>query len=299
MTTPTKIAYIGLGAMGGPMAAHLVSAGHTVTGFNRTAGRAQAWLERASPLGDARIAATPAEAAQDAEIIITCVGNDVDLAQVLLGAHGAISAAAKGALLIDHTTISARLARQLSVECSDRELAFVDAPVSGGQPGAEKGILSIMCGGNDRAVARARPIMEAYAARIVHIGSAGAGQSAKMVNQVCAAGLIAGLAEAVRFAQGAGLDPDKVFEAISGGAAQSWQMDNRWGTMVADQFDFGFAVDWMRKDLGYALEEARRLGVTLPITALVDQFYGEVQQMGGGRQDTSAIVRRFPRGGNK
>lgn len=294
-----KIAYIGLGAMGAPMAAHLVSAGHAVTGFNRTASKAQAWLERSSPLGDARIAATPAEAAQGAEVIITSVGNDVDLAQILLGARGAISAAAKGALLIDHTTISARLARQLSVECSDRELAFVDAPVSGGQPGAEKGILSIMCGGNDRAFARARPVMEAYAARIVHIGSAGAGQSAKMVNQVCAAGLIAGLAEAVRFAQGAGLDPDKVFEAISGGAAQSWQMDNRWGTMVADQFDFGFAVDWMRKDLGYALEEARRLGVTLPITALVDQFYGEVQQMGGGRQDTSAIVRRFPRGGNK
>lgn len=293
------IAFLGLGMMGGPMAGHLLRAGHRVKAYNRTPAKAEAWLEHFGSLGDAAIAATPAEAAREAEVVITCVGNDQDLAQVLMGSRGALVGLAKGGLVIDHTTVSAALARQLSVECADRGLHFVDAPVSGGQSGAESGLLAIMCGGSTEAMDAARPIMTAYGSRIVHVGPAGSGQCTKMVNQICIAGVLSGLSEAVRFAEGAGLPMERVFEAISGGAAQSWQMDNRWTSMAEDRFDFGFAIDWMRKDLGYAIEEARRLGVSLPVTALVDQFYAEVQRMGGNRQDTSALIRRLPKGRGK
>ncbi|MDD3799330.1 MAG: NAD(P)-dependent oxidoreductase [Novosphingobium sp.] len=297
MSDSKNIAFLGLGVMGGPMAGHLLNAGHSITAYNRTAARAESWLKRFGTMGDARLADTPAEAARGADIVISCVGNDDDLAQVMRGPDGALGALAPGALVIDHTTVSARIARELAAECRAAGLEFVDAPVSGGQAGAESGKLSIMCGGTEAAMARAVPAMSAYGARIVHIGGAGAGQTAKMVNQICITGLMASLSEAVRFADAAGLDMDKVLEAVSGGAAQSWQMEHRWQTMAADEFDFGFAIDWMRKDLGYAIEEARTLGVSVPVTALVDQFYAEVQAMGGGRQDTSALIRRLPKGG--
>jgi len=277
--------------MGAPMAGHLTTAGHRLTVYNRTMAKARAWAEKYG--GD--VAVTPAQAAQDAEIVITCVGNDDDLASVTLGKDGAFRTMAEGSLFIDHTTVSARIARQLFVEGESRGLHCVDAPVSGGQAGAEKGTLSIMCGGSEPAFAAARIAMQAYAARTIHVGPAGAGQTAKMVNQICIAGVLQGLSEALRFAQAADLDLDRVFEAISGGAAQSWQMDHRWATMARDEFDFGFAVDWMRKDLGLALEEARANGATLPMSALVDQFYADVQAMGGARQDTSALVRRITR----
>jgi 3-hydroxyisobutyrate dehydrogenase len=299
MSTPKHIAFLGLGMMGGPMAGHLLKAGHKVTGYNRTGTRAQAWLERFGPQGEAALAGSPGEAAENADVVITCVGNDQDLAQVLLGSRGALAGLPRGGLVIDHTTVSAGLARQLSVECADRGFGFVDAPVSGGQSGAENGALAIMCGGTDKAMKAALPIMEAYGSRIVHVGAAGAGQTTKMVNQICIAGVLSGLSEGIRFAESTGLDMDRVLEVISGGAAQSWQMDNRWSSMVEERFDFGFAIDWMRKDLGYALEEGRRLGVSLPITALVDQFYADVQRMDGGRQDTSALIRRFPKGHRK
>ena len=284
-----KIAFIGLGVMGGPIAGHLARAGHELMVFNRTIAKAAAWVETYG----GTMAVTPAQAAEDAEVVISCVGNDDDLASVILGKDGAFRTMAKGALFIDHTTVSARIARQMFVEGESRGLHCVDAPVSGGQAGAEKGTLSVMCGGSEPAVAAAGLVMQSYAARVVHIGSAGAGQTAKMVNQICIAGVLQGLSEAVRFAQAANLDLDRVFEAISGGAAQSWQMTNRWATMAKDEFDFGFAVDWMRKDLGLAIEEARANGTALPVTALVDQFYAEVQAMGGGRQDTSALMRRI------
>ncbi len=286
-----KIAFIGLGVMGGPMAGHLAKAGHDLVVFNRTAAKADAWVGRHG----GKAAPTPAQAAQEAEIVITCVGNDDDLAALTLGTDGAFHTMGKGAVFIDHTTVSARIARHLFEEGEARGLLCVDAPVSGGQAGAENGALSAMCGGSEAALAAASPVMSAYAARIVHIGAAGAGQQAKMVNQICIAGVLQGLSEALRFAQAAGLDTDKVLEAVSGGAAQSWQMNNRWQTMARDEFDFGFAIDWMRKDLGLTLEEARSNGATLPMTALVDQFYADVQAMGGGRQDTSALVRRITR----
>lgn len=286
-----KIAYIGLGVMGGPMARHLKAAGHEVTVFNRSPEKAEAWVAA----NGGRAAATPAAAAEGADAVFTCVGADRDLEEVTLGAGGAFSTMAAGALFVDHTTVSAGIARRLAEAGEERGILVVDAPVSGGQVGAEKGQLSIMCGGTIAAMARAHPLMEAYAARIVHVGGAGAGQQTKMVNQIAIAGVLQGLAEAVRFAQVAGLDTDKVFEAVSGGAAASWQMQNRWASMAADSFDFGFAVDWMRKDLGLALEEARSNGATLPVAALVDQFYAEVQAMGGGRQDTSSLVRRLGR----
>ncbi|MFL0585218.1 NAD(P)-dependent oxidoreductase [Sphingomonas olei] len=278
-----RIAFIGTGVMGAPMAGHLARAGHQVTVYNRT-------REKAEATG-LTIADTPAAAAAGADAVITCVGNDDDLAAVTLGTDGAFGAMANDALFIDHTTVSADIARRLAAA---RPLS-VDAPVSGGQAGAEKGQLSIMCGASEAAFLRARPVMEAYAARIVHVGAPGAGQQTKMVNQICIAGVVQGLSEALRFAQASDLDLDKVFEAISGGAAQSWQMVNRWPTMARDEFDFGFAIDWMRKDLGLALDEAKRNGAVLPVAALVDQFYAEVQKMGGGRQDTSALVRRLPR----
>ena len=287
----TNIAFIGTGVMGAPMAGHLVAAGHSVTVYNRSRAKAEAWAGKHG----GTVAATPAEAAAGKDAVFSCVGNDDDLAEVTLGADGAFGAMAAGALFVDHTTVSAQLARRLAEEGGAKGLLVVDAPVSGGQAGAENGKLSIMCGGTDEAMAAAEPLMQAYALRIVHIGAAGAGQTTKMVNQIAIAGVVQGVAEALRFAQIAGLDTDKVFEAVSGGAASSWQMVNRWATMSEDKFDFGFAVDWMRKDLGLTLDEARRNGATLPLTALVDQFYADVQKMGGGRNDTSSLVRRLPR----
>lgn len=277
--------------MGGPMARHLAAAGHDLIVYNRSAAKAEAWV---AAHGGAQ-AASPAEAATSVDAVITCVGNDDDLADVTLGREGAFRTMRSGALFIDHTTVSAKIARQLAVEGKSQGLLCVDAPVSGGQAGAENGTLSIMCGGRDVAVEAARPLMQAYGARITHVGPAGAGQTTKMVNQIAIAGVIQGLSEALRFAQAAELDLDRVFEAVSGGAAASWQMLNRWKSMSDDSFDFGFAVDWMRKDLGLALDEARTNGATLPVAALVDQFYAEIQAMGGGRQDTSALVRRLPR----
>jgi len=286
-----NIAFIGLGVMGGPIAGHLAKAGHHLTVYNRSIGKAKSWAEAYG----GEVAISPAKAAEEADIVISCVGTDDDLSQITLGREGAFRTMKPGGLFIDHTTVSARIARQLSVEGESLGLHCVDAPVSGGQAGAGNGRLSIMCGGSAPAVAAATIVMQAYAARIVHVGKAGAGQTTKMVNQICIGGVLQGLAEAMRFAQAAELDLDKVFEAISGGAAQSWQMDNRWKTMAQDSFDFGFAVDWMRKDLGLALEEARANGATLPVTAMVDQYYADVQAMGGHRQDTSALVRRITR----
>lgn len=278
--------------MGGPMARHLKQAGHDLTVYNRSRAKAENWV---ATYGGS-LALSPADAAKDAEVVISCVGTDDDLAGVTLGRDGAFAAMAKGSLYIDHTTVSARIARQLGVEAKSRGLLVVDAPVTGGQAGAENGTLSIMCGGSEAAVEAARPIMAPYAKRVVHVGGPGTGQITKMCNQIAFAGIIQSLSEAMRFAQSAELDVEKVYEAISGGAAQSWQMDNRWATMAEDKFDFGFAVDWMRKDLGLAFEEARAVGATLPITATIDQFYADVQHMGGGRLDTSAIVKRLPKG---
>ena len=286
-----KLSFIGLGVMGAPMAGHLAAAGHDVTVFNRSADKAAAWVGKYG----GKSATTPAAAAADADAVFTCVGADRDLEEVVLGADGAFTGMKKGALFVDHTTVSAHIARRLADEGAKKGLLVLDAPVSGGQAGAENGKLAIMCGGSADAFAAAEPLMQAYAARIVHVGDAGAGQTAKMCNQIAIAGVIQGVAESLRFAQAAGLDTDKVFEAISAGAAGSWQMQNRWATMAKDEFDFGFAVNWMRKDLGLALEEARSNGATLPLSALVDQFYAEVQAMGGGRQDTSSIIRRLGR----
>jgi len=286
-----KLSFIGLGVMGGPMAGHLAAAGHDVTVYNRSPDKAKAWADKHK----GRIATTPAAAAEGADAVFTCVGADHDLEEVTLGHDGAFAAMREGALFVDHTTVSAHIARRLAEDGARRSLLVVDGPVSGGQAGAENGKLSIMCGGSPEAFAAAEPLMQAYAARIVHVGDAGAGQTAKMCNQIAIAGVIQGVAESLRFAQAAGLDTDKVFEAISAGAAGSWQMQNRWATMAEDEFDFGFAVNWMRKDLGLALEEARSNGATLPLAALVDQFYAEVQAMGGGRQDTSSIIRRLGR----
>jgi 3-hydroxyisobutyrate dehydrogenase len=298
MTTAKRIAFLGLGVMGAPMAGHLARKGHRVTAYNRTPARAAEWLDRHSAEGlDVTTAATPAEAAAGQDAVITCVGNDADLAEVVLGEGGALAAMAEGALYIDHTTVSPAIARRVAAQAAERGIATLDAPVSGGQAGAESGKLAIMCGGSGEAMAAARPVIEAYGARIVHIGEAGAGQACKAVNQVCIAGVLAGLSEGVRFAQGSGLDMDKVLEAISGGAAQSWQMDNRWRTMAAGEFDFGFAIDWMRKDLAIALGEAEKMGLEMPITALVDRFYAQVQAAGGARQDTSALIRHLPEAG--
>jgi 3-hydroxyisobutyrate dehydrogenase len=288
-----RIAFLGLGVMGAPMAGHLARAGHKVTVFNRTLARTEAWLSAHAEF-DVAGAATPFEAAHGQDAVLTCVGNDDDLAEVVLGGAGALAAMVPGALYVDHTTVSPALARLIAGEALGRGVHALDAPVSGGQAGAESGKLSIMCGGSTQAMAAAQPIFSAYAARIVHIGDAGSGQAAKSVNQVCIAGTLAGLSEGIRFAQAAGLDLDRVFEAISGGAAQSWQMDNRWKTMTQGQFDFGFAVDWMRKDLAIALAEAKSHGLELQVTEQVDRFYAEVQAMGGSRQDTSALIRHLP-----
>lgn len=298
MTTARNVSFIGLGVMGGPIARHLARAGHSLTIFNRSPKRRDAWLEANRDL-QVRVAASPAEAADGADVVLTCVGNDDDLADVVLGPSGVFTTLKRGGLFIDHTTASARIARQIAVEARDKEVLCIDAPMTGSQIGAEKGTLALMCGGRPEAIAAAEPIFAAYTTRVVHIGKSGYGQLAKMVNQICIAGVVSGLSEAMRFAQASRLDIDKVYQAISGGAAQSWQMDNRWKTMAAGEFDFGFAVDWMRKDLGLAMDEGRTLGVSLPITALVNQFYAEVQALGGGREDTSALVRRLPLPGRK
>jgi 3-hydroxyisobutyrate dehydrogenase len=284
-----KIAFIGLGVMGGAIARHLAKAGHDMTVYNRTQARAEKW----AALHGGRVATSPAEAAISADAVITCVGTDDDLAAVTLARDGAFRTMAPQSVFIDHTTVSAKIARQLAVEAKDCGIHIVDAPVTGGQIGAENGTLTLMCGGKEAAISAASPIMQAYSKKIVHVGASGAGQLTKMVNQITFAGIIQSLAEAMRFAQAAELDLDKVFESISGGAASSWQMLNRWETMAKGEFDFGFAVDWMRKDLGLAFDEARSTGATLPVAALIDQFYAEVQGLGAGRQDTSALIRRI------
>ena len=275
--------------MGFPMAGHLARAGHDVCVYNRTTAKAERWVAEFG----GRQASTPAEAAIEADAVFACVGADADVEQITLGRDGVFQTMKPGAVFADHTTVSARIARVLADEGGKRGLLIVDAPVSGGQAGAENGQLAIMCGGSAEAFAAAEPLMQAYAKRIVHIGAAGSGQLAKMVNQIAIAGLVQGLSEAVHFARRAGLDVPTVIDAISGGAAQSWQMDNRALTMAEGKFDFGFAVNWMRKDLGLALEEGRANGARLPVTALVDQFYADVQAMGGGRQDTSSLIRRL------
>ena len=291
----SKLAFLGLGVMGAPMAGHLARAGHHVTAYNRTSARAEAWRDTLRVEGlQVALAATPADAVAGCDAVLACLGNDDDVAGVMLGDDGALAAMQPGALFVDHTTISPAMAKQLAEAAEARGLLCVDAPVSGGQAGAENGKLAIMCGGSDAAMAAATPIMQAYAARIVHIGEAGAGQACKAVNQVCIAGVLAGLSEGVRLAQATGVDTDRVVEAISGGAAQSWQMENRWKTMVNGEFDFGFAIDWMRKDLAIALGEASQHGLDLPVTQMVDRFYAEVQDMGGARQDTSALIRHIP-----
>ena len=295
MTQAKRIAFLGLGVMGAPTAGHLARAGHRVTVYNRTAGRAEEWLARQEGL-DVAMARTPAEAARGQDAVIACVGNDDDLAQVVLGDDGALAAMSEGSLFVDHTTVSPAIARRIAEEAATRGVLALDAPVSGGQAGAESGKLSIMCGGTAAAMEAARPLIQAYAARIVHVGEAGAGQATKAVNQICIAGVLAGLSEGVRFAQAAGLDLDKVLEAVSGGAAQSWQMENRWKTMTRGEFDFGFAIDWMRKDLAIALAEAEAHGLELPVTRLVDGYYAQVQADGGARQDTSALIRHLPEG---
>ncbi|MEQ1551733.1 NAD(P)-dependent oxidoreductase [Sphingorhabdus sp.] len=286
-----RIAFIGLGVMGGPIARHLRNAGHAMTVYNRSSVKADKWVAEHG----GQKASSPAEAAKDAEFVVSCVGTDDDLASITLGRDGVFAAMPKGSTFIDHTTVSARIARQLAVEAKGRGIHCVDAPVTGGQAGAENGTLAIMCGGTQSAVESATPVMAAYSKRVVHVGGPGDGQTAKMVNQICIAGVLQGLSEALHFAQCAELDLDKVFDAISGGAAQSWQMDNRWATMAKGEFDFGFAVDWMRKDLGLAIDEARANGASIPIAAMTDQFFSDIQYMGGGRQDTSALVRRLPK----
>jgi 3-hydroxyisobutyrate dehydrogenase len=284
-----KVAFLGLGTMGFPMAGHLAAKGHDVAVYNRSPGRAAAWAAQHK----GRLAPTPREAAKGAEFVFACVGNDDDLRAVCTGPDGAFAGMTPGAVFVDHTTVSAKITRRLAAQAGATGLAFVDAPVSGGQAGAENGQLSIMCGGDPADYARAEPVMAAYARICRLIGPSGAGQLAKMVNQICIAGLMQGLSEALAFGQKAGLDGEKVVEVISQGAAGSWQMANRHKTMLADTFDFGFAVDWMRKDLGICLETADEIGARLPVTALVDQFYKDVQLMGGGRGDTSSLIRRL------
>lgn len=285
-----RIAFIGLGVMGYPMAGHLKSrGGHEITVYNRTAGKALKWVSEHG----GRAMPTPREAAQGQDMVFACVGNDDDLRQVTAGPDGAFAGMAAGALFVDHTTASANVARELHGEAKARGLGFVDAPVSGGQAGAENGALTVMCGGDSADYARAEPVIGAYAKMCKLLGPAGAGQLTKMVNQICIAGLVQGLAEGIAFGQKAGLDIAEVIAVISKGAAQSWQMENRFQTMADGKFDFGFAADWMRKDLSICLDEARRNGAQLPVAALVDQFYGDVQRMGGGRWDTSSLIARL------
>lgn len=286
-----NVAFIGLGVMGYPMAGHLLKkGGHDITVYNRTFAKAEAWV---TEHGAGRAVRTPAEAASGADFVFCCVGNDSDLRQVTLGKDGAFSAVKADAIFIDNTTASADIARELSAAAHQNGFHFIDAPVSGGQAGAENGVLTVMCGGEEAAFKRAEPVIASYAKMVNLIGPTGAGQLTKMVNQIAIAGLVQGLSEAIHFAQKADLDITKVMSTISKGAAQSWQMENRWETMMNDKFDYGFAVDWMRKDLSICLDEARRNEASLPVTALVDQFYSEVQKMGGRRWDTSSLIARL------
>jgi 3-hydroxyisobutyrate dehydrogenase len=284
-----KVAFLGLGVMGFPMAGHLALAGHRVTVYNRNAEKRLAWCKEFT--GGA--APTPREAVADCDFVFCCVGNDDDLRSVVLGEQGAFRGMKNGAVFVDHTTASADVARELAAEGRRRGIAFVDAPVSGGQAGAQNGMLTVMCGGDAAAFEAARPIAMAFSRACTRMGESGAGQLTKMVNQIAIAGLVQGLSEAIGFGLKAGLDMEQVLEVIGKGAAQSWQMDNRGKTMIADQFEFGFAVDWMRKDLGLVLDEAKRNGARLPVTALVDQFYADIQALGGNRWDTSSLVRRL------
>ncbi|WP_376738659.1 NAD(P)-dependent oxidoreductase [Rhodopseudomonas sp. B29] len=287
-----KVAFIGLGVMGYPMAGHLASkGGHEVTVYNRSEAKAKSWTEKFG----GRSAPTPAEAAKDQDFVMACVGNDDDLRAVTTGKNGAFSAMKKGAIFVDHTTASAEVARELDVAAKAAGFSFVDAPVSGGQAGAENGVLTVMCGGSAEAYAKAEPVIASYARMCKLLGPAGSGQLTKMVNQICIAGLVEGLSEAIHFAKKAGLDVGQVIDTISKGAAQSWQMENRYKTMNEGKYDFGFAVEWMRKDLSICLAEARRNGASLPVTALVDNFYSEVEKMGGKRWDTSSLLARLER----
>jgi 3-hydroxyisobutyrate dehydrogenase/2-hydroxy-3-oxopropionate reductase len=284
-----RVAFLGLGVMGAPMAGHLAAKGHEVTVWNRTAAKAEAW----TGMHKGRRAASPAEAARGAEFVMACVGNDDDLRSVCLGAEGAFAGMAGGAIFVDHTTVSAKVTRELHAAAAEGGIGFVDAPVSGGQAGAENGVLSVMCGGEEAQYAAAEPVIAAYARICRRLGPPGAGQMAKMVNQICIAGLLQGLSEGLLFAERAGLDIPSLVEVISQGAAGSWQMVNRHKTMAEDRFDFGFAVDWMRKDLGICLDTGEEIGAPLPVTALVDQFYKDVQRLGGGRFDTSSLIHRL------
>ena len=288
-----KVAFLGLGVMGYPMAGHLALAGHQVTVYNRTATKSVAWCAEYAGAKDPKHAATPREAARGADIVFCCVGNDDDLRGVTLGPDGAFAGMQPGAIFVDHTTASADVARELYAAAQALKLQFVDAPVSGGQAGAQNGLLTVMCGGDAAAFEAVKPAGMAFSKAFTLMGASGAGQLTKMVNQICIAGLVQGLSEAIAFGQKAGLDMNQVLDVIGKGAAQSWQLDNRGKTMVADKFDFGFAVDWMRKDLGLVLDEARTNGARLPVTALVDQFYGDVQAMGGQRWDTSSLIKRL------
>ena len=287
-----QVAFVGLGVMGFPMAGHLVNAGHKVTVYNRTAAKADAWREE---FGGNK-ASSPAEAADGAAIVFSCVGNDDDVRDVILGPDGVLSGIPAGSIIVDHTTASAVVAREVHDAAAGKTVAFLDAPLSGGQAGAENGQLTIMTGGDRDVFERALPVMKSYAKACTLIGPVGSGQLAKMVNQICIAGVVQGLSEALHFAKRAGLDVDAVIGAISRGAAQSWQMENRWKTMIIDQFEFGFAVEWMRKDLKIALDEAKRNGATLEMTALIDRYYSEIEQMGGARWDTSSLIKRLERG---
>jgi 3-hydroxyisobutyrate dehydrogenase-like beta-hydroxyacid dehydrogenase len=284
-----RVAFLGLGVMGYPMAGHLAKAGLDVTVYNRTFAKAEAWAAEHG----GRAARTPREAADGAELVMACVGNDDDLRSITLGDDGAFAGMAKGTIFVDHTTASADVARELAAAASEHGLQFIDAPVSGGQAGAQKGALTIMCGGDGEAFEFAAPTLKHYGAAVTLIGEAGAGQLAKMVNQICIAGMVQGLSEAINFGECAGLDMPLVLQVIGKGAAASWQMDNRGKTMIDGKFDYGFAVDWMRKDLGFCLDEAKRNGAALPVTALVDQFYGDVQNLGGSRFDTSSLIWRL------
>jgi 3-hydroxyisobutyrate dehydrogenase len=292
-TRSCKVAFLGLGVMGYPMAGHLALAGNQVTVYNRTAAKSAAWCAEFASATAPKFAATPREAVQGADMVFCCVGNDADLRSVTVGQDGAFAGMKPGAVFVDHTTASADVARELATTAQKAGFSFIDAPVSGGQGGAQNGLLTVMCGGDAAAFEAVKPTAMAFSRAFTLLGDSGAGQLAKMVNQICIAGLVQGLSEAIAFGQKAGLDMNQVLDVIGKGAAQSWQMDNRGKTMVADKFDFGFAVDWMRKDLGLVLDEAKRNGARLPVTALVDQFYADVQQMGGQRWDTSSLIKRL------
>lgn len=292
-STARKVAFLGLGVMGYPMAGHLALAGHRVTVYNRSPAKAEAWCAEFAATATPAHAPLPRLAAADADIVFCCVGNDDDLRSVTLGADGAFAGMKPGAIFVDHTTASADVARELSAAAAALRLQFIDGPVSGGQAGAQNGALTVMCGGDAAAFDTVKPVGMAFSKAFTLMGESGAGQLTKMVNQICIAGLVQGLSEAIAFGQKAGLDVDQVLDVIGKGAAQSWQLDNRGKTMVADKFDFGFAVDWMRKDLGLVLDEAKRNGARLPVTALVDQFYADVQAMGGQRWDTSSLIKRL------